>query len=62
MEMITEVENFPGFPEGVMGPELMANMKKQAARFGAEFMPVNCTDVDFSKRPYKESLTTMSAP
>lgn len=53
LTLTTEVENFPGFPEGVMGPELMANMKKQASRFGAEFMPVNCTDVDFSKRPYK---------
>lgn len=53
LTLTTEVENFPGFPEGVMGPELMANMKKQAARFGAEFMPVNCTDVDLSSRPYK---------
>ncbi|MFP5459110.1 MAG: thioredoxin-disulfide reductase [Bacteriovoracia bacterium] len=53
LTLTTEVENFPGFPEGVMGPELMANMKKQAARFGAEFLSVNCSDVDLSKRPYK---------
>ncbi|MBY0516701.1 MAG: thioredoxin-disulfide reductase [Bacteriovoracaceae bacterium] len=53
LTLTTEVDNFPGFPEGVLGPELMANMKKQAARFGAEYMPVKATDVDFSKRPYK---------
>ncbi|MCP4913012.1 MAG: thioredoxin-disulfide reductase [Oligoflexia bacterium] len=49
----TDVENFPGFPEGVMGPELMANMKKQAQRFGTEFLTTHVTDVDMSKRPFK---------
>jgi thioredoxin reductase (NADPH) len=53
LTLTTEVENFPGFPDGVLGPELMANFKKQAARFGAEFMPTNVTDVDLTKRPYK---------
>ncbi|MGE3610192.1 MAG: thioredoxin-disulfide reductase [Bacteriovoracaceae bacterium] len=52
LTLTTEVENFPGFEHGVMGPELMGTMKKQAARFNAEFMPVMCTDVDLSKRPF----------
>ncbi len=52
LTLTTEVENFPGFEHGVMGPELMSNMKKQAARFNAEFMPVMCTDIDLSKRPF----------
>ncbi len=49
----TEVENFPGFPEGIMGPMLVENMKKQAERFGAEVMPKFITAVDFSQRPFK---------
>ena len=53
LTLTTEVENFPGFEHGVMGPELMANMKKQAARFHAEFKAVMCTDVDLSKKPFK---------
>jgi len=53
LTLTTDVENFPGFPEGVMGPELMANMKKQAQRFGADFKALNVTDVDFSSKPYK---------
>jgi len=48
----TDVENFPGFPEGIMGPELMVNFKKQAKRFGAEYLGTLVTKVDFSKRPF----------
>ncbi|MFD1954950.1 thioredoxin-disulfide reductase [Paenibacillus thailandensis] len=49
----TEIENFPGFPEGILGSELMSNMRKQAQRFGAEFRTGSVTSVDFSKRPFK---------
>jgi thioredoxin reductase (NADPH) len=48
----TEVENFPGFPDGVMGPELVSNMRKQAEKFGAEFLDTDVTRVDFSSRPF----------
>jgi thioredoxin reductase (NADPH) len=52
----TDVENFPGFPEGVMGPDLMTNMKNQAKRFGTEFLTGMVTNVDFSQRPFKVSV------
>ncbi len=48
----TEVENYPGFPEGVQGPELIDRMRRQAARFGTEFVDDNVTEVDFGRRPF----------
>src|SRR5579871_4480203 len=56
--LTTEVENFPGFPEGIMGPELMERFKKQAARFGAQFAPGIATKVNLKKRPFE--ITYMS--
>jgi thioredoxin reductase (NADPH) len=52
--MITsDVENYPGYPEGVMGPEMMQEFRRQAARFGAEFITDDATRVDFSERPFR---------
>ena len=59
----TDVENFPGFPEGVMGPDLMENMRKQAERFGTEILYKDVTKVDFSKKPFSvtyEETTVMA--
>jgi thioredoxin reductase (NADPH) len=54
--LTTDVENFPGFPIGIMGPELMSKFREQAMRFGAEFLTEKVTSVDFSERPFKLSI------
>jgi len=53
LTLTTDVENFPGFPEGVLGPDLMDNMRKQAERFGAKFLNGWVTSVDLSNRPFR---------
>jgi thioredoxin reductase (NADPH) len=63
LSMTTLVENFPGFPEGIQGPELIENMRKQAARFGAEYRMGHVVKADLSKRPFelvigKETIQT----
>jgi len=52
----TDVENFPGYPDGVTGPEMMIDFKKQAERFGATILPGRATAVDFSTRPLKVTI------
>ncbi len=52
--MITsDVENYPGYPDGILGPAMMADFRRQAERFGAEFMTDDVTRVDFSERPFR---------
>src|SRR4029079_18673670 len=52
--MITsDVENYPGYVDGILGPEMMADFRRQAERFGAEFVPDAVTKVDFSERPHR---------
>jgi len=52
LSMTTLVENFPGFPEGILGPQLVENMRKQAERFGAEYRMAHLTSADLGKRPF----------
>jgi len=56
LSITSEVENFPGFPEGILGPELVENMKKQAERFGAIYKDGEVTEADLSKRPFRLKL------
>jgi thioredoxin reductase (NADPH) len=53
LSLTTMVENFPGFPEGILGPELIENMRKQAKKFGTEFKAGVVNEVDLTKRPFK---------
>ncbi|OGF64539.1 MAG: thioredoxin-disulfide reductase [Candidatus Fischerbacteria bacterium RBG_13_37_8] len=53
LTLTSEVENFPGFPEGILGPQLMENMKKQATKFGAQLIFKEVTAVNFKERPFK---------
>jgi len=52
LSLTTLVENFPGFPDGIMGPQLVENMRKQAERFGAEYRMAHLTSVDLGQRPF----------
>ena len=56
LSLTTHVENFPGFPEGILGPELIENMRKQAQKFGAEFKAGAVTEVDLTRRPFKVTV------
>lgn len=51
--LTTQVDNYPGFPEGILGPKLMGEMRAQAERFGAEFVGQNITAIDATKRPFE---------
>ncbi len=51
--LTTDVENFPGYPKGVMGPELMSDLRQQAERFGTRFITEDVTKVDFSQKPFR---------
>src|SRR5436305_2983634 len=56
LSLTTLVENFPGFPEGINGPDLVENMKMQAQNFGAEFVHGSVVDTDLSKRPFRINI------
>src|SRR5499427_937601 len=56
LSLTTLVENFPGFPEGIQGPELIDNMRKQATRFGAEYTTGHVSSAELSSSPFKVHL------
>src|SRR5712691_7593437 len=56
LALTTDVENFPGFPEGINGPDLVENMKKQAERFGAEYIWGTVTEAELGKRPFRLNI------
>jgi thioredoxin reductase (NADPH) len=56
LSLTTEVENFPGFPEGILGPTLVENMRRQAERFGAEYQFGAVIDADLSRRPFRLNI------
>jgi thioredoxin reductase (NADPH) len=58
LTITTDVDNYPGFPEGIMGPDLMENMKKQVQRFGTRIEQDECTSVDFSTWPFRFKTTS----
>ncbi|HVZ60029.1 MAG TPA: thioredoxin-disulfide reductase [Terriglobales bacterium] len=61
LSMTTLVENFPGFPEGIQGPELVENIHKQAARFGADFITADLLSADLAERPFRLTLAGKGA-
>jgi thioredoxin reductase (NADPH) len=56
LSITSDVENFPGFPEGIMGPDLVANIRKQAERFGAVYQEGTVTEADLKARPFRLSV------
>src|SRR5580698_6972145 len=56
LSITSEVENFPGFPEGVNGPDLVENIRKQAERFGAVYVDGSAIEADLSKRPFRLNI------
>src|SRR5919197_1212339 len=56
LSLTTLVENYPGFPDGINGPDLVENMKKQAEKFGAEYVSGSVVEADLSRRPFRLNI------